>query len=165
VRKKKWPTNTGSNFKQKNSRLKNSITRSGTSHLDACNSIEFGHPYMRRVLQMLLTHWVKFKPKFYAQILHQFIVSSLGQGLHTGSMWLQAQNAVKGRTRFLVGKLVSCSTPLLGISKTYARIVIQVLLMWTEDAFPVWCLYLSPFQAAFPSQYCIPLSSWGYETS
>jgi len=39
---------------------------------------------------------------------------------------------------------------------------------WCEQrtlAFPVWCLYLSPFQAAFPSQYCIPLSSWGYETS
>lgn len=47
-------------------------------------------------------------------------------------MWLQAQNAVKGWTRFSLGK-VSCCTPLLGISKTYARIVIWVLLMWTED--------------------------------
>jgi hypothetical protein len=38
--------------------------------LDACISMEHAHPsYAYIDFQMSLTYWVKFKPKFYAQIL------------------------------------------------------------------------------------------------
>ncbi len=62
----------GSNFKLKTSLI--------GSHLDTCSSMEHVPPsYAHIVLKMSLTHWVKFEPKFYAQILHQCTVSSLGQ--------------------------------------------------------------------------------------
>ncbi len=62
-------------FKQK---LKTSLTGSRTSHVDACTSFEHTHPSCaHKVLQMSLSHWVKFEPKFNAQIVHQCIVFSL----------------------------------------------------------------------------------------
>jgi hypothetical protein len=55
------PFMAGSNFK-----LKTSLTGSRTFHLDACTPMEHAHPpYAHIVLQMSLTHWVKFKPKFW----------------------------------------------------------------------------------------------------
>jgi hypothetical protein len=41
---------------------------------DACTSMEHTYPsYTQIIFQMLLTHWVKFKPKNYGQILHQCV--------------------------------------------------------------------------------------------
>jgi hypothetical protein len=49
-----------------------------TFHLDACICIEHAHPsYAHIVFQMLLTHWGKLKPKYYAYIVYQCFVSSL----------------------------------------------------------------------------------------
>jgi hypothetical protein len=50
-----------------------------TPHLDACTSMKHAHSsYVCMILLMSLTHWVKFETKFYIQILHLCIVSSLG---------------------------------------------------------------------------------------
>jgi len=50
-----------------------------TPHLDACTSMEHAHSlYVCMILPISLTHWVKFEPKFYIQILHLCIVSYLG---------------------------------------------------------------------------------------
>jgi hypothetical protein len=50
-----------------------------TFHLDdACICIEHGHPsYAHIVFQISLTHWVKLRPKCYAYIVYQCLVSSL----------------------------------------------------------------------------------------
>jgi hypothetical protein len=45
-----------------------------TSCVYACTSMEHAYPsYTQIIFQMLLTHWVKFKPKIYGQILHQCV--------------------------------------------------------------------------------------------
>jgi len=53
------------------------LTRFRTSHSDKCTWMEHVHSwYAYVILQMSLTCWVKLEQKFYAQILHQCLVSS-----------------------------------------------------------------------------------------
>jgi hypothetical protein len=60
---------TGSNFQPAGSR---------TSLPDACTVMEHAHPSNAHInAQMSLAQWVKFEPKFYAQILQQCVVSSI----------------------------------------------------------------------------------------
>jgi hypothetical protein len=52
-----------------------SLIGSRTSH---ALSMEYAHTqYAHIALEMSFMHWVKFEPKFYAQILHQCVTSSL----------------------------------------------------------------------------------------
>jgi len=56
-----------------NLKLTTTLIRSRFFHKNTCVSMKHVHsPYAPIILQMLSTHWVKFKPKsyFYAQILH-----------------------------------------------------------------------------------------------
>jgi hypothetical protein len=56
---------------------KTSLIQSKTSHLDVWTFMECAYPsYAHIVLWMSLTHWIKFEPKIYAQMLHQCIISS-----------------------------------------------------------------------------------------
>ncbi len=43
--------------------------------MHACTSMEHAHvSYANMILKKSLTHWVKLKPKFYVQILHQKVI-------------------------------------------------------------------------------------------
>jgi hypothetical protein len=73
------PVMTGSNFQ---------LIGSRTSHPDACTVMEHTHPsYAHINAQMSLAQWVKFEPKFYAQILQQQCVVS--------SIWAEPINVKK----------------------------------------------------------------------
>jgi hypothetical protein len=60
-----------------NLKLKTYITGSRTSHLDVHSPMEHAQPSYAQITVPNVTHnLVKLEPKFYAQILHQFTVSS-----------------------------------------------------------------------------------------
>jgi hypothetical protein len=69
-------------------KLKTSLIGSRTSHLDACTTMEHVHPsYVHMVLQIWLTHWIKFEPKFYAQILIVFSLWANPTKYHPYLLW------------------------------------------------------------------------------
>jgi len=84
------PFSATSNFK-----LKTSLTGCIISHLDACNFMERAHPSYAHIIPWIsLSQWVKFEPKFYAQILHQ-ISNPVSLWTETTKTWLVSEHNKK----------------------------------------------------------------------